>query len=130
MNRSTIIPDALAQTYEDLQYAPATRAGDMLYLSGVLAIIQEGETDLVPAINRMFDEIEMILAEANASWSDVVDVTSYSTDLDTHLDPLWAIKAERVNAPYPSWTLIGTNRLYGGEAAIIETKVTAYLPDS
>lgn len=127
--RQTIVPDALAQTYDELQYAPATRAGDMLYLSGVLAIVEDGETSIEPAIERSFDEIEMILAEAGADWSDVVDVTSYTTDLDAHLGPLWGIKAERVAAPYPSWTLIGVDRLYGGDGAIIETKVTAYLPN-
>ncbi|GLQ22621.1 hypothetical protein GCM10007853_04950 [Algimonas ampicilliniresistens] len=127
--RQTIVPDALAQTYDELQYAPATRAGDMLYLSGVLAIVEDGETSIEPAIERSFDEIEMILAEVGADWSDVVDVTSYTTDLDAHLGPLWGIKAERVAAPYPSWTLIGVDRLYGGDGAIIETKVTAYLPN-
>ncbi|GLQ21884.1 Rid family hydrolase [Algimonas porphyrae] len=127
--RATLVPDRLAGTYEALQYAPATRAGDMLYLSGVVATVAEGETTIQPAINRMFDEIEMILAEAGADWSDVVDVTSYTTDLDAQLGALWAIKSERVSAPYPSWTVIGTNGLYGGDAAIIETKVTAYLPD-
>jgi enamine deaminase RidA (YjgF/YER057c/UK114 family) len=127
--RETIIPASLTETYDTLQYAPATRAGDMLYLSGVLAIMAEGETSIEPAIERSFDEIEMILAESGANWSDVVDVTSYTTDLDAHLGPLWGIKAERVGAPYPSWTLIGVDRLYGGDGAIIETKVTAYLPE-
>lgn len=127
--RQTIVPDALEQTYNELQYAPATRAGDMLYLSGVLAIMEDGETTMEPAIERSFDEIEMILAESGADWSDVVDVTSYVTDLDAQLGPLWGIKAERVKAPYPSWTLIGVDRLYGGDGAIIETKVTAYLPN-
>lgn len=127
--RDTIVPASLAETYDTLQYAPATRAGDMLYLSGVLAIVAEEETSIEPAIERSFDEIEMILAQSGADWSDVVDVTSYTTDLDAHLGPLWGIKAARVGAPYPSWTLIGVERLYGGDAAIIETKVTAYLPD-
>lgn len=127
--RDTIVPASLQETYDTLQFAPATRAGDMLYLSGVVARVAEGETSIEPAIARSFDEIEMILAESGADWSDVVDVTSYTTDLDAHLGPLWGIKAERVGAPYPSWTLIGVDSLYGGEAAIIETKVTAYLPN-
>lgn len=126
--RDTIVPASLQETYDTLQYAPATRAGDMLYLSGVVATVAEGETSVEPAIERSFDDIEMILAQSGASWADVVDVTSYTTDLDAHLGPLWGVKAERVGAPYPSWTLIGVDRLYGGDAAIIETKVTAYLP--
>lgn len=126
--RDTIVPASLADSYDALQYAPATRAGDMLYLSGVVATVADGETSFEPAIERSFDEIEMILAEAGADWSDVVDVTSYTTNLDAHLNALWGIKAARVGAPYPSWTVIGVDSLYGGDAAIIETKVTAYLP--
>ena len=127
--RQTIVPDSMKATYDSLQFAPATRAGDMLFLSGVVAVIEDGETTIDPAVARMFSQIEVVLAEADADWSDVVDVTSYTTDLDAHVGPLWAAKAERIGAPYPSWTLIGVDRLYGGEAAIIETKVVAYLPN-
>ena len=55
--RKTIVPDALEQIYNKLQYAPATRTGDMLYLSGVLAIMEDGETTIEPAIERSFDEM-------------------------------------------------------------------------
>ncbi len=55
--RKTIVPDVLGQTYNELQYAPATRTGDMLYLSGVLAIMEDGETTIEPAIERSFDEM-------------------------------------------------------------------------
>ncbi len=126
--KQVIVPEAMATTYSEFQYAPAMRAGPMLYLSGVVATIQEGESSPLAAIERAFDEIETILTEAGADWSDVVDVTSYMTDLDGHIGPLWQIKGQRVPAPYPAWTAIGIDRLYGGDNAIIEIKVTAYLP--
>lgn len=126
---SVLVPEGFEKTYQELQYAPAVRAGSMLYLSGVVANVADGETSMVPAIERAFDEIETILAHAGAQWSDVVDVTSYMTDLDNQLWPLWEVKGQRVPAPYPAWTAIGVDRLYGGDAAIIEIKVTAYLPD-
>lgn len=129
-DKQVLVPDALTETYETLNYAPAVRAGDMLYLSGVIAELGDGETstNITPAIERAFDEISLILAQANADWSDVVDVTSYMTDVDAQLDPLWAVKAARVPAPYPAWTVIGVSGLYGGEASLMEIKVTAYLP--
>lgn len=131
MPRTAIVPEAMKENYESFQFAPAMRAGDMLYLSGVVVTLAEGESpdDITPAVTRAFDEIELVLAEAGASWNDVVDVTSYLTDLDRDLGPMWAVKGERVPAPYPAWTAIGVSRLFGGDAAIIEIKVTAYLPE-
>lgn len=130
--KSVIVPPALQEQYDTLRFAPAVRTGDMLYLSGIVVTLAEDEsfTDIAPAVHRAFDEIDMILAEAGADWSHVVDVTSYLTDLDTHLGPMWAVKAERVPAPYPAWTAIGVSRLYGGDRAIIEIKVTARFPDA
>lgn len=129
-SKQVIVPDALKEAYENFQFAPAMRAGDMLYLSGVVVTLAEGETteNIAPAVERAFDQIELILAEAGASWNDVVDVTSYAVDLDRDMMPMWAVKEKRVPAPYPAWTAIGTTRLFGGDNALIEIKVTAYLP--
>lgn len=129
-SKQVIVPDALKETYENFQFAPAMRAGDMLYLSGVVVTLAEGETteNITPAVERAFDQIEMTLAEAGASWKDVVDVTSYAVDLDRDMMPMWAVKEKRVPSPYPAWTAIGTTRLFGGDNALIEIKVTAYLP--
>lgn len=127
--KQAVVPKSMAETYEQFQYAPAMRAGDFLFLSGVVASTQDADQgDFLPGIRRAFDEIELILAEADASWKDVVDVTSYMTDLDQQIGPLWQVKGERVPAPFPAWTAIGVQRLYGGDAAIIEIKVTAYKP--
>ncbi len=130
--KQVIIPETLKDSYENFRFAPAVRAGDMLYLSGVVVRLKDDETeaDIKPAVTRAFEEIEMVLKAAGADWSDVVDVTSYLTDLDKHVGPMWAIKQERVPAPYPAWTAIGVSRLFGGEKAIIEIKVTAYLPEA
>ncbi|WP_108812548.1 Rid family hydrolase [Sphingorhabdus sp. Alg231-15] len=128
--KQVIIPESLKESYENFRFAPAVRAGDMVYLSGVVARLKDDETDadIRPAVIRAFEEIEMILKASGGDWSDVVDVTSYLTDLDKYVGPMWAVKEERVPAPYPAWTAIGVSQLFGGEKAIIEIKVTAYLP--
>ena len=129
LNKQVIVPTSLKSVYEELQYAPAVRVGDTLYLSGVVARMEEDDKgDISLAINRAFDEIEILLFESGASWADVVDVTSYMTDLDSQIGPLWAIKGQRVPPPFPAWTAIGVKNLYGGKAALMEIKVTAYLP--
>lgn len=128
--KQVVVPESMKDNYENFKFAPATRAGDMLYLSGVVVTLKDRETtaDIAPAVGRAFDEIELVLKEAGASWADVVDVTSYAVDLDRDMGPMWAVKEKRVPAPYPSWTAIGTTRLFGGDNALIEIKVTAYLP--
>ena len=128
--KQVIIPAALQSTYDDLQYAPAVRAGDFVYLSGVVVMLNDDETldDIKPAAERAFAEIEMVMKEAGIDWSHVVDVTSYMTDLDNQLLPFWDVKTIHVPAPYPAWTAIGVDRLYGGQKALIEIKVTAYAP--
>jgi enamine deaminase RidA (YjgF/YER057c/UK114 family) len=129
--KQVIVPESMTGNYENFQFAPAMRAGDMLYLSGVVVTLKDGETveNITPAVERAFDEIELVLKEAGASWDDVVDVTSYAVDLDRDMGPMWAVKTQRVPAPYPAWTAIGTTRLFGGDNALIEIKVTAYLPE-
>jgi enamine deaminase RidA (YjgF/YER057c/UK114 family) len=129
-SKLVIVPPALQETYDQLQYAPAVRAGDFIYLSGVVATLGEEESadNITPAVNRAFDEIDMILKEAGTDWNHVVDVTSYITNIDANLLPLWAVKAERVPAPYPAWTAIGVSSLYGGKAAFAEIKITVYHP--
>ncbi len=128
--KQVIIPESLKDSYDNFRFAPAVRAGDMVYLSGVVARLKDDETDadIKPAVIRAFEEIEMILKASGGDWSDVVDVTSYLTDLNKYVGPMWAVKQERVPAPYPAWTAIGISSLFGGEKAIIEIKVTAYLP--
>ena len=128
--KQVIVPEALKDAYENFKFAPAIRAGDMLYLSGVVVTLAEGETteNITPAVERAFDQIEMTLKDAGAGWADVVDVTSYSVDLDRDLGAMWAVKEKRVPAPYPAWTAVGTPSLFGGDNALIEIKVTAYLP--
>lgn len=128
----TIVPAQLQSTYDSFQYAPAVKAGDFIYLSGVVASVGDDKSPeaLKTSIEAAFDEIDMILEAADTDWDHVVDVTAYLTDLEAHLGPLWEVKGRRVSAPFPAWTAIGVDSLYGGDGAIIEIKVTAYHPQN
>jgi len=126
-----IVPASLQDTYDTMQYAPAVRAGDMVFLSGVIADLKEGQTgtdaEYAAASEEAFEHIDMILKEAGGSIADIVDVTSYHVDFEKHIGPLMAVKAKWLPAPYPAWTLIGITSLYS-PLGFVEIKVNAHIP--
>lgn len=102
-------------------------AGDTIYLSGVVAGPGTGETDLAAGYERAFAHIAATLARAGASWDDVVDITTFHTDIGAHIDGFVAVKNKYVKAPFPAWTAIGVSRLYE-PTAVVEIKVVARKP--
>jgi enamine deaminase RidA (YjgF/YER057c/UK114 family) len=112
---------------EAVGYSTAVIAGDTIYLSGVVAGPAKGESDLAPGYERAFQHIAATLARAGASWDDVVDITTFHTDLAAHIDGFAAVKNRHVKAPFPAWTAIGVSRLYE-PTAVVEIKVVARLP--
>ena len=112
---------------EKYGFSDAVIVGDMIYLSGVVAGFAPGETDMVPAYDRAFRHIGKILARAGASWADVVDVTTFHTDVKAQLDAMNTARARYMKAPYPAWTAIGVSRLLP-DTGLTEIKVIARKP--
>lgn len=119
-------PQALAQQTQ-FGYAEAVTAGDMIYLSGVVAGPVAGEKTLVPAYERAFAHIDSILKRAGASWDDVVDMTTYHTDLAGQVADITTVKNRYVKAPFPAWTAIQISKLFE-PTGVTEIKVTAHKP--
>ena len=136
-NIEAIVPEGMEFLVEQYTYSPAVRAGDYVYLAGVVAtlpISEEGDLapstpeNLTAAYESAFKEIETILSEAGASWADVVDMTTYHTDeLHKQIDAFIPVKNRYQSEPYPAWTAIDIDRLYP-DGGITEIKVTAYAP--
>ncbi|MFL6728580.1 MAG: Rid family hydrolase [Sphingomicrobium sp.] len=112
---------------QDWGYADAVVAGDTVYLSGVVAGLRPGETDLKLAYERAFARIGAILKRSGAGWDDVVDITSFHTDLTTQMPAIVAVKNKYVVAPPPAWTAIEVARLIP-DRGITEIKIVARLP--
>ena len=112
---------------EAVGFADAVIAGDTIYLSGVVAAPGKGESDLAAGYDRAFARIAATLARAGASWDDVVDITTFHTDIGAHIDGFAAVKNKYVKAPFPTWTAIGVSRLYE-PTAVVEIKVIARRP--
>jgi len=111
---------------ERLGYNDAIVAGDTIYLSGVVVGQREGES-LEAAYERAYRRIAAILTRAGASWDDVVDITSYHTDITTQFEAMTAVHRRHVRPPFPAWTAIDVDRLIP-ERGITEIKIVARRP--
>jgi len=108
-------------------YAESVVVGDMAWFSGVVAGMAPGETSMVPAYERAFARLDAILVRAGFTWADVVDITSYHTDVKAQLDSMTTVKNRYVKPPFPAWTAIGVSRLLP-DSGITEIKLVAKKP--
>jgi enamine deaminase RidA (YjgF/YER057c/UK114 family) len=107
-------------------YNDAIVVGDTVYLSGVVASTKDGDANLEAAYTRAFDKLGAILAKAGASWDDVVEITSFHTDVVTQMPAITVVKNRYVRAPFPAWTAIQVVRLVP-DRGITEIKLVAKL---
>jgi len=123
--KTFMAPDpGLAKIEAEWGFSDAIVTGDTIYLSGVVAGVRDGETDLRIAYTRAFERIGETLKKAGASWDDVVDITSFHTDLTTQMPAMVAVKNGYIKAPFPAWTAIQVSRLIP-PSGITEIKIIA-----
>jgi enamine deaminase RidA (YjgF/YER057c/UK114 family) len=84
MSGTAVVPEGF---YTHPSFSPAVRAsGETIYVAGQLALAPTGELvgpgDIDVQLERIWVQIETILAAAGASLADVVRVTAYTTDVD------------------------------------------------
>ncbi|WP_289016688.1 Rid family hydrolase [Aeromicrobium sp. REDSEA-S32_B7] len=120
---------------EQLGYSQAVRIGDRVEISGQggwnldLTFPDDLEAEIVQA----FDNVAMVLAEAGASWSDVVSVDSFHLpDADDQVGerPTRVMVEQmraRMDGRRPIWTQVGVAAL-GAPGMRVEIRVTATAP--
>jgi enamine deaminase RidA (YjgF/YER057c/UK114 family) len=114
----------------NLHYHQAVRIGDRVETSGQggwhndFTFPDTLEAEIVQA----FDNLERTLAEAGATWGDVVAVDSYhvldTADFEAHNRVMVEQFRERMGDRAPIWTELGVSAL-GHPAMHIEIRVTA-----
>ena len=130
-DRKAIIPAGMEPVYEKIRYAPAIKAGKTVYVSGQIGrdagmrLVEGREAQIVQA----FENLKTVLAAADASLDDVVDLTTFHTDMRDL--PLFMQVRDRYLAkdPLPAWTAVGAHMLGGSPGYIIEIKAVAVLPE-
>jgi enamine deaminase RidA (YjgF/YER057c/UK114 family) len=127
------------EAYENYRYAAARRAGDYIYISGVVAGPRPGEATDVAAfkaqLRRAFHHLARILSASGVDFKDVVMINSFhvwegpdfSGSKAQHMDAVEEVMDEFMDKPWPAWTAVGTTSLLG-ERSIVEIQMIAYAP--
>lgn len=129
-DRQTIVPAGMEPVYRNLHYAPAVRVGRTVYVSGqigrdaAMRISDDREAQIVQA----FENLRRVLETAGASMADVVDLTSWHTDM-RDLPLFMRIRDQYFRSDFPAWTAIGASALGGVAGVVVEIKAVAVLPD-
>ena len=129
-DRQAIIPKGMEAIYENIRYAPAVRVGNTLYISGQIGrdenmkLVEEKEAQFV----QTFENMKKVLAAAGATFDDIVDVTSFHTDM-RDLPLYMQVRDRYFTGNYPAWTAIGAASLCGAPGYFLEVKAVAVLRD-
>lgn len=115
-----------ARAHDEWHYAPVTRAGRLVVVSGIAAA--RGDT-YEEKIRHMFDRAKAELEAAGARLEDVVEISTFhvSPTHDAFVAEFAAfekIHAEYFHPPYPSWTAIGNAALLA-PGAVVEMRLVA-----
>ena len=128
------------RAYDEMKFAPARRAGDTLYISGVIAGVPPGGAADAEAFKRSlrhaFSRIQKLLEAAGASYADVVMINTFhvwtsphaSLTRDQHFDAVSQVKDEFMRPPHPAWTAVGTSGLLG-DGGLVEIQMIAHVPE-
>jgi len=119
-----IVPEGWQQIYNDWHFAPAVKIDGRVYLSGVVASPRDGDPEA--GYRHAFEQISIILRASGASLNDIVEMTTFHTDLQAQLPAFTAVKDQFIRAPYPAWTAIGITELAVPDG-IVEIKVIAHI---
>ena len=128
-DRQAIVPAGMEAVWERIHYAPAVKVGRTIYVSGQIGrdeqmrIVDGSEAQIVQA----FENLKKVLAAAGATMHDIVDLTTFHTDM-RELGLFMQVKDRYLTRDYPAWTAVGVAALGGVPGLIIEIKVVAVLP--
>lgn len=128
-NRQMIVPEGMESIPVNIRYAPAVRVGETIYVSGQIGrdrnmqLVEEKEAQFV----QTFENLKSVLAAAGATFDQVVDVTSFHTDMRDL--PLYMKVRDRyfTGLFVPAWTAIGAASLCGAPGYFLEVKAVAVL---
>jgi 2-iminobutanoate/2-iminopropanoate deaminase len=128
MKREEYRVEALAEPIS--HYTDAVRAGDLLFVSGIVGVDANGDLvggdDVVAQARQVFENIGAILAAASCAFGDVVKVTIYLTDVDDRpkINP---VRQAVFGETRPASTLVEVPRL-AVDGAKIEVECVAVIP--
>ena len=128
--RKAIIPKGMEAVYDKIHYAPGVLVGNTLYVSGQIGrdenmqLVEGTEAQIVQA----FENLKKVVEAAGARMSDIVDLTSFHTDM-RDLPLYMQVRDRYFTSDFPAWTAIGSAQLCGAPGYFLEVKAVAVLRD-
>ena len=98
----------------------AVAVGGRIHVTGHTGTLEDGTfPDGAEAqMRQTFRNIALTLAEAGATWDDVVEITTYHVDLDAQRELVLRVAGEFLSDPYPAWTAVGIDALFEPDAQV------------
>lgn len=107
-------------------YSQAVSVGGVLYVSGQIPLVPDTMelvgTDIDDQIRQVFRNLEAIISEAGAGFSDVIKFTVYLTDL-AHFSRVNETMAQLLTEPYPARVALEVSALPRGALVEIDAIV-------
>lgn len=102
----------------DAPYSAALRVGNLLVVSGTVAVDEHGELvgrgDLAAQTRQTLLNIQRLLEAGGAGWGDVAQLTYYLADI-SEWGTVGAVRREFLSEPYPAGTAVEVSRLVNTE---------------
>lgn len=113
MKRESINPGATRALYDALHFSQGTRVGDLIWVSGQVGIdaAMKPATGMEAQAHLAFQGLRAVLEAAGARLGDVVELTTFHTDLRGDMSAFAAVKDEYFPDRYPAWTAVGVTQL-------------------
>ena len=109
--------------FEQFGFSEAVVHGDTVYLSGVVASSREGVSE-EEVYDQTWRYIATVLERSGSSLDDVIEITTFHTDLPAQISLFAEVKHRHIAAPFPAWTAIDVDRLFP-DNGLVEIKVVA-----
>jgi len=124
----SVVPASMKTNYDVFHFSPATVIDNRVYASGQIGIGPDGKSpkDLDVQFTLAFESVGAVLAEAGATFEDIVEITTFHIGLGSHIQQFIGVKDRFVKEPYPAWTAVGTTELAIPDA-VVEIKVIAHI---
>lgn len=128
MERRIINPWTWQDKFGFVQANEVTNVKRTLYTAGIVSVDGDGNLlhpgDMEKQINQIFDNMEILVKQANFKLSDVVRFTYYTTDVQAFIKagPVLGERLEKAGCR-PATSLIGVNSLFHPDC-VVEIEAT------
>ena len=114
MTFTSVVPDHMKPMYDQYQFSPAIRQGDLVIISGQVGIRSDftvAET-LDEQLDLVFGHLKTLMEHAGGNLSHILELNSFHVgDLGAQMGPFIAAKARHMREPHCAWTAVGVTQL-------------------